>query len=244
MSVGAAVVLAAHGAGDGSGANRAAQRLAHELAGSLGGTRVSVAFQLGTPSFRTVLDELGAAEVTVVPLLTSDGFFARERLVSALAENHTAGAIRLRITPPVGLSPQLRAALLARTARTLAALPRGAAATSLLAVGHGTPASPTSGEATFDLARALAAAFPAALTRAAFLDQEPRLEAVLDTLDRPQLVVLPFLFGGGRHAAEDLPRAVHGRAARVVIEPQLSEEPAVLAVVRELVAQIGRRRVA
>ena len=63
---------------------------------------VAVAFHQGEPGFDTVLDELSADEVTVVPLLTSAGHYADVVLPEALARNRRFAELRLRQTPPVG----------------------------------------------------------------------------------------------------------------------------------------------
>ena len=63
---------------------------------------VAVAFHQGEPGFDTVLDELAADEVTVVPVLTSAGHYGDVVLPEALARNRRFAEVRLRQTPPVG----------------------------------------------------------------------------------------------------------------------------------------------
>ena len=71
---------------------------------------VAVAFHQGEPGFDTVLDELTAEEVTVVPVMTSAGHYSEVVLPEALARNRRFADVRLRQTPPVGTHPGLRRA--------------------------------------------------------------------------------------------------------------------------------------
>ena len=85
----ARTVLAAHGSGPGSEANALVRRLAESLRGRRLFDEVAVAFHQGEPGFDTVLDELAADEITVVPLFTSAGYYSDVVLPEALAA--TAG---------------------------------------------------------------------------------------------------------------------------------------------------------
>src|SRR5882672_3708074 len=92
---GRALVLAAHG----SRRDPAANALVRRMAEALRGRRL---FHQGEPGFDTVLDELTADEVTVVPFLTSAGYYSDVVLPEALARNRRYGEIRLSRTPLVG----------------------------------------------------------------------------------------------------------------------------------------------
>jgi cobalamin biosynthesis Co2+ chelatase CbiK len=68
---GRALVLAAHGSRRDPAANALVRRLAESHRGRRLFDEVAVAFHQGEPGFDSVLDELAADEVTVVPFLTS-----------------------------------------------------------------------------------------------------------------------------------------------------------------------------
>ena len=68
---GRALVLAAHGSRRDPAANALVRRLAESLRGRRLFDEVAVAFHQGEPGFDTVLDEITADEVTVVPCPTS-----------------------------------------------------------------------------------------------------------------------------------------------------------------------------
>jgi sirohydrochlorin ferrochelatase len=99
---GRALVLAAHGSWQDPAANALVRRMAEALRSRRLFDEVAVAFHQGEPGFDTVLDELTADEVTVVPFLTSAGYYSDVVLPEALARNRRYGEIRLRRTPPIG----------------------------------------------------------------------------------------------------------------------------------------------
>src|SRR3954464_3188012 len=108
-----ALVLAGHGSRRDPAANALVRRLAESVRARRLFDEVAVAFHQGEPRFDTVLDELDADEVTVVPLLTSAGHYADVVLPEALSRNRRFAELRLRITPPVGMHRGI-AALVAR----------------------------------------------------------------------------------------------------------------------------------
>src|SRR5712691_3730987 len=90
---GRALVLAAHAL---------VRRMAEALRGRRLFDEVAVAFHQGEPGFDTVLDELTADEVTVVPFFTSAGHYSEVVVPQALARNRRFAEVRLRRSPPVG----------------------------------------------------------------------------------------------------------------------------------------------
>ena len=73
---GSALVLAAHGSRRDPAANALVRRLAQAVRERRLFDEVAVAFHQGEPGFDTVLDELEAEAVTVVPVMTSAGHYA------------------------------------------------------------------------------------------------------------------------------------------------------------------------
>ena len=207
---GRALVLAAHGSRRDPAANALVRRLAESLRRRRLFDEVAAAFHQGEPRFDTVLDELAADEVTVVPFFTSAGHYSEVVLPEALARNRRYAEVRLRRTPPVGTHPGV-APLVARRVTELLR-ERGAERTdaALLLVGHGTARHPRSREATEQLADMLRRRRVAGQVVAAFLDDEPAVDTVLQQLGHETVLVVPFLIGGGGHAL-DVPRLVGPR---------------------------------
>ena len=75
-------------------------------------------------------------------------------------------------------------------------------------VGHGTARHPQSRAATEHLADTLRRRRVAGEVVAAFIDDEPPVDAVIARLRQQTLLVVPFLIGGGTHVLEDIPRLV------------------------------------
>ncbi len=96
------LVLAAHGSRGEAAVNEQICGFADAIAAMNLFDEVAAAFHQGNPSFSTVLDRLTADDVTVVPVMTSVGYYSDVVLPRELARNHCYPHIRLRQTPPLG----------------------------------------------------------------------------------------------------------------------------------------------
>jgi uroporphyrin-III C-methyltransferase len=205
-----ALILAAHGSRRDPAANALVRRLAEAVRARRLFDEVAVAFHQGEPRFETVLDEITADEVTVVPLLTSAGHYADVVLPEALSRNRRFAELRLRQTPPVGTHSGIAPMVARRVTELLRneGIPRHSASVAI--VGHGTPRHEESRTSTVQLAETLRRRRVAGEVLAAFLDDDPPLDALLQTAALPHLIVVPFLIGGGTHVSEDIPRLLEG----------------------------------
>ncbi|MGH7526886.1 MAG: uroporphyrinogen-III C-methyltransferase [Gemmatimonadales bacterium] len=207
MTPSRALVLAAHG----SRRDPAANTLVRRVAGAVRARRlfdeVAVAFHQGEPGFETVVDELHADEVSVVPFMTSAGYYSDVVLPAALARNRRYAEVRLRQTPPVGGHPGVAPLVARRVGELLRAHGLSRQTTSLVVAGHGTQRHPHSRATTLQLADTLRRRRVAGEVLAAFLDDDPPIGEVLDRTALGTVLVLPF-FIGGAHALEDVPRAL------------------------------------
>ena len=210
-----AILLAAHGCHDGSAANARVRDLAAAVAARLPGRQVFACFNLGTPRFCDVLDGVEGPRAVVVPLMASAGYFPTQRLPEELAKNASFGEFDLRTTPPLGTLDEVKRAAAARAFALAKEFGFDPSRTTILVIGHGTNRNPQSGRTTLDVAELIRAALPAADASAAFLDQDPLLEGVGPSLTRPNVIVAPYLFGGGGHMNDDIPE----RLGLVGIEP-------------------------
>lgn len=202
-----ALVLAAHGSRAEPTANALVRRHADAIRARGLFDEVAVAFHEGEPGFGAVLDGLAADDVTVVPLMTSAGYYSERVLPEALRANRRYADVRLRLTLPVGTHPALAGLLGRRVDRLLVAYGINRASTTLVVVGHGTRRHRGSRESTLALAAGLRARRLCGDVVAAFLDDDPPLEGIAGRTTGRHLVVLPFLIGGAAHTVEDLPRA-------------------------------------
>ncbi|MEA2724927.1 MAG: uroporphyrin-III C-methyltransferase [Gemmatimonadales bacterium] len=238
-----ALVLAAHGSRRDPAANALVRRLAEAVRSRRLFDEVAVAFHQGEPRFDSVLDEITADEVTVVPLLTSAGHYTDVVLPECLARNHRFPGLRLRQTPPVGTHSGIAPLVARRVAEVLRSneIPRHSA--SLAIVGHGTPRHPESRGSALQLAETLRRRRVAGEVLAAFIDDDPPLQALLDTATLPHVVVVPFLIGGGTHASEDIPRllgladwrlATANRRRRVIVDQPIGTYPGLVEIIIDL----------
>jgi len=166
---------------------------------------VAKAFHRGEPTFAAVLDQLDADEVTVVPVMTSDGYYCDVVLPRELAKNRRFARVRLRQTPPVGVHPGAVAVVERRARRLILDHDLETEDVCVAVVGHGTPRHPRSRLATVRLAEALEHAKFCGQVLYAFLEEEPSVQSIVDRSATSAIVVIPFLISGGPHATVDIP---------------------------------------
>ena len=200
------VILAAHGAGDGSQANRALLELMDALRVRRPHVRFECAFWKGTPSFEDAARSLRGQGPVVVPIMASDGYYARRRLPEELAKGDPSRSFV--IAPPIGTLPAFSYILASRVDEALRGMAGRGLDPAVLLVGHGTPRVRSSGDVARRLRDELSLAFPHTEILTAFLDESPHLSDVSGSLgDRP-VVAVPLLMGGGPHVLVDLARAL------------------------------------
>jgi sirohydrochlorin ferrochelatase len=199
------LVIAAHGSYDGSAANDLVRGYADAVARLGRFDEVAEAFHLGTPSLSNVLDEMRADDVTVVPLMTSEGFYYHTVLPRDLAANRRFQKIRVRRTRPVGSHPRLSETAVRRVEDLRDQYGLRPDDTSLIIAGHGTERQRSSRLATFEFAAACGRRFNGPGVLVAFLDEQPYIDDALDRVRSDNAIVVPFLIGGGQHSAVDVP---------------------------------------
>lgn len=199
------LVIAAHGSNHEPAVNEFVRSVARDAGGALGFAEFAAAFHQGEPNFASVIDELSTDEILVVPLMTSEGYYSREILPRELRRNRRFAECRVHITPPVGTHEGM-VELAFREANAIAVnAGLNPAALSLVMVGHGTPRNVKSRAATERLVKRLADRGAFGEVLAVFLDEDPRVESVPARARQADILVMPFLIGGGPHALQDIP---------------------------------------
>ncbi len=224
-----ALILAAHGS-----RRETANALVREHAARVRALglfdEVAVAFHRGKPGFAEVLDQIDASVVTVVPLMTSQGYYSEGVLPRDLAANPRASELRLRITPPVGTHPAIAFLVAKRIDELLRGFGLRPERTYVAIVGHGTPRNQRSRRATEDLAKQLAAATPCRSVNAFLVNEPPGVEQILSRSSEADVVIIPFLIGGGSHGVTDI-------AERLGLEPDIASSAPPFEV------RVGERRI-
>ncbi len=201
-----ALILAAHGARWEQAANALVRAHAGRIERMKRFGEVAVAFHQGTPSFAEVLDQLSATDITVVPMMTSNGYYTEVVLPRELARNRRYAEVEIRLTPPIGTHPLMAKLVMARLSDLMREQRLDPEQTEVLIVGHGAADHPGSRRATEALVEELRTTNNFARVTGAFLDQHPSVTEAYETLKRENTIVVPFLIGLGQHASADIPQ--------------------------------------
>lgn len=209
MGADQALVLAAHGSHHDPRSAAPVHRHADRLRsrGSFGAVRP--AFWKEQPSLAEVLGTVEADAVYVVPLLTSEGYFA-ERVFPrelGLVEASSADAGSIVYTEPVGTHGRLRDVVVDRV-RTVTAGTVEAGDIAVALVGHGTERHERSADATASHADRLRADGRYAAVEAVFLDQAPSVASLPERFAVTDVVVVPVFVSNGHHVRRDIPEAI------------------------------------
>lgn len=207
MSDRPALVLVGHGSHRGPGAADALYAHADRLRASGPFEEVRPAFWQEEPSLRSVRRTLHRSSAVVVPVLTSEGYFAEEVFPRELGVDDLADAradVELAYADPVGTHPALADVVADRVevARSGPAEELG-----VVLVGHGTDRNPNSAAATRSHAERLRARGDYAEVAARFLDEAPAVADLTDHVAAEEVVVVPVFVADGPHTAVDVPSA-------------------------------------
>jgi len=195
---------------------------------------VREAFWKQEPHIKTVLAEIMAPRVFIVPFFISEGYFSTEVIPAglgfrfpdnlSLVTRHAS----LYYCRPIGSHDLMTKVILARADEVVQKYPFPRAPkktnTTLFIAGHGTGKNANSRKAIerqVELIRALAI-YPE--THAIFMEESPRIADCYQIAPTRNLVVVPFFISDGLHAVEDIP-VLLGEPERVVKERLASGQP-------------------
>lgn len=248
------LILAAHGSSAEPEVNVQVAALARRIASRGDFDEVRCGFHLGTPRFADALDQMSATEVTVVPLMTSDGYYATSVLPEKLATANRFDDVTLRQTSAVGAHPRIPELVASRCRTVLSEFGCTPEASTVIVIGHGTPRHTQSRATTLRCAAALSQAHVAGAVLPAFLDDEPGIAETLSRVTHSDVVVIPFMIGYGRHVTRDIAGrlgmtsdvdaaracATRVQERRVILDRPIGVDPGIEAFVIELAAPRGR----
>jgi len=206
------VILASHGFGDDSAANCRVHELARLIGEQRRDAEVVATFNLGTPQLADVLSTHADRRVFIIPLMSSAGYFAGVYLRQQISTANIDSA-NITVANPLGVGANCHRLIARRLNEAISAALLPSSETTILIVGHGTRRSSTSADAANAAASIVRDAITDADVRTAFLDQDPLLEDISDGPLRTNVLVFPFLIGGGDHARVDIPERL-GVASR------------------------------
>ena len=219
MSTG--LIIAAHGSNTEPDVNEHIRQLTVAVTGLRLFDEAVCAFHQGEPGFADVVDSMAADTIVVVPLMTSQGYYADTVLPEALATASRFSHVSIHQTSVVGRHPRIAESVRQRFHDLVERFGLDAAETALVVVGHGTPKHLESRASTLGCVEALKSLGVAADVLPAFLDDEPRIEVVAESLAHRAAVVIPFLIGRGVHASVDIAQRFGMNASALTVPPVL-----------------------
>ncbi len=195
-------MLAAHGSSKDHRINRPMFAIAETISRALPDVLATPAFLDGTPDVRTIIDEINAEDVLVVPFMASQGYYTDVVFPQVLQHDSK----RIGFAAAIGSRSEL-ARLVVQRVSSLAILQTWEHDYTIVVVGHGTRKNRNSCRTTIQLVKQLRVQWPLRKIEFAFIDQKPSIEHVVNKLDSPNVLVIPFLMGLGPHVTEDVPKA-------------------------------------
>ncbi|MBL6929076.1 MAG: hypothetical protein ISR44_07865 [Rhodospirillales bacterium] len=223
---GAALILAAHGSSTHPEGAAGVLQHAETIRRRNLFAEVHAAFLQQKPELDKVLEKIAAPEIYVVPMFASPGYMARTAVPRALGNDG-----RLRYCQALGTHASIPAIIAGQIEHMCAQARIKPPETDVILVGHGTNRDPASEKQTRHVAARLNEMGVAANVHALFLEIEPLVDNWADHVQSKNLIVVPFLMGGGYHALDDLPK----RIAPAWHCPPLGDEPDIAQVIIGLV---------
>jgi sirohydrochlorin cobaltochelatase len=229
----AALVVLGHGTALNDGSARPVFQHAAELRRRGFFAEVRAAFWKQEPQIKTVLAEIQAARVFIVPLFVSEGYFASEVIPRELGFAINNAKLKMQnaewvYCAPVGTHAAMTGVILARAKAVVAQFPFPRAPkpceTTLVIAGHGTERSTKSRESVLRQVELIRAQNIFADVHAVFMDEEPRIAACYELAATKHLVVVPFFISDGLHVVEDIP-VLLGSPERIVKERLAQGQP-------------------
>jgi len=195
---------------------------------------VREAFWKQEPHVITVLAEISAPRVFIVPFFISEGYFSTEIIPTELGFSFPENLklktknSELHYCRPVGSHDLMTTVILARAKEVAEQFPFPRAPkpadTTLLIAGHGTGRNANSRKAIerqVELIRGLKAY---AAVGAVFMEEEPFIKGCWQTVPTKNIIVVPFFISDGLHVAEDIP-VLLGEPEKIVKERLATGQP-------------------
>ena len=194
---------------------------------------VRAAFWKQEPQIKTVLAEITAPRIFIVPFFISEGYFSTEVIPQELGFPAVPSSIlhppsSWHYCRPVGSHDLMTTVILARAKEVVEKfpfprLPKNSDITLLIA-GHGTGRNANSRKAVERQADLIRALNIFAEVGAVFMEEAPFIKGCHETVKTKNIVVVPFFISDGLHAVEDIPMLL-GEPERIVKERLAAGQP-------------------
>lgn len=235
-----ALLLCAHGRGGDAEDHHVPETLAAALRAGGRFAQVETCYLRGSPGIGDALSRMQADAVVLVPLMMAEGHTSKVVLPDALAAAGAAAG-RVRVTAPVGVAPSLSDLVVSVALSHCGDRNWNAAETAILVAAHGTPRHAESGGSAERLAGRIAASGHFRQAAAAFIEQEPRLEARLRDIKPDPCVVVGLFMDHGGHSADDIPRAIAAAHSDAAYTGAIGAHPGLAEIVLSLALQAAEQ---
>jgi sirohydrochlorin cobaltochelatase len=225
----AALVVLGHGTEQNADSAAPVYQHAAELRRRKIFAEVREAFWKQEPSIQSVLAELSAARVFIVPLFISEGYFASEVIPRELGFLPGQSTLNSQLSTwiycqPVGSHDSMTGVILSRAREIVDKFPfprapRPAEITLFIA-GHGTEKNENSRQPVDRQVELIRLLNLYGGVHAIFLEESPRLHECYRLALTKNLVVVPFFISDGLHTQEDIP--VWLGEARAAVQERLA----------------------
>jgi sirohydrochlorin cobaltochelatase len=159
------------------------------------------------PSMRHVLDTVESEEVYAVPAFISEGYFTQQVVPRELGLEGPVtkkGSKTVRYAGPLGTFEEMPDVILERVDDLM----RGkelSGRTALVLLGHGTDLNKNSGGVIYLNAERIRKRGIYDLVEVGFLDQEPEIGAVVESVAARNIILIPVFIAEGWHTRETIP---------------------------------------
>jgi len=194
---------------------------------------VREAFWKQEPQVKTVLAEISAPRIFIVPLFISEGWFSTEIIPQELGFSSVPSSIlrppsSLHYCRPVGTHDSMTGVIMARAAAVVKNFPfpraPKAADITLFIAGHGTERNASSRKAIERQAELIRAQKIYAGVHDVFMEEDPRIGDCYALAQTKNIVVVPFFISDGLHVVEDIP-VLLGEPEKLVKERHAAGQP-------------------
>ena len=195
---------------------------------------VRAAFWKQEPHVKTVLAEISAPRVFIVPFFISEGYFSTEVIPAELGFSFPDNlklktkSSELHYCRPVGSHDLMTTVILARAKEVAEQFPFPShpkpANTTLLIAGHGTERNANSRKAIERQVKLIRGLKAYAAVGAVFMEEEPFIKGCWQTVPTKNIIVVPFFISDGLHVAEDIP-VLLGEPEKIVKERLATGQP-------------------
>ena len=159
------------------------------------------------PSMRHVLDTIESEDVYVVPAFISEGYFTQQVIPRELGLEGPVSRKdqkTVRYAGPLGTFEGMTDVILER-AEDLIRGREVSGRTALVLLGHGTDLNKSSGGVIFLNAERIRERGIYDLVEVGFLDQEPEIGAVVESVEAENAILIPVFIAEGWHTRETIP---------------------------------------